>query len=129
MLCAHIKADGVACRAHSMTGAQYCYTHNPAVDPAEKSEAKRRGGLVGLGRSLPIDTPRVPLKTVADVTTFLESVVNMTITGVLDVKRANAVGYLSNILMRAIVDGELEKRVDAMEAKMEALGPKAKRAV
>ena len=54
MQCKHLKPDGTQCNAYAMSGADYCYTHNPDISDEEKREAKQRGGQA---RALTIANP------------------------------------------------------------------------
>jgi hypothetical protein len=69
---------------------------------------------------LSADTPDAELGTVADVARFLAATINQTRRGALDAKVANCLGLLCGQLMRAIGVGELERRLEALEARLAA---------
>jgi hypothetical protein len=64
---------------------------------------------------LPPDTPNLPLASVADVVTMLGATINQVRRGELDVRVANAVGYLGGVLLKGLQEGELEQRIAALE--------------
>jgi Family of unknown function (DUF5763) len=119
--CAATNKDGSACQAPP-TASGYCFTHDPAR-AAQRAAARRAGG----GRSrkaavLPPDAPDLPLRTVADVMEVLAVTINQTRKGVVDTRVANAIGYLSSVLLRAIEGGEMERRIQALEEQLAQKG-------
>lgn len=61
----------------------------------------------------------VRLKTTGDVNRFLAKLINELRRDEIDTGKAGRIGYLCNILIGAIRDSELEKRVAALEEKVE----------
>jgi hypothetical protein len=122
--CERLKKDGTRCRAQALPGKSLCCFHDPEL-AAKRAEGRKRGGQARSKPAvvLPPDTPELPLRTVADVITALGLTINQTRKGELDVKVANAVGYLSGVLLHALKDGELEQRLAALEARLAAQGP------
>ena len=57
-----------------------------------------------------------PLATPKDVSDLLAQSINQLRRGELDPKVANAVGYLSTVLLRALEQGPLEERMAKLEA-------------
>ena len=58
------------------------------------------------------------LKTVQDVRRYLASVILRVESGDLDPATAGRTAYISNILLKAIADGELETRVGELERRI-----------
>ncbi|HUU92209.1 MAG TPA: hypothetical protein VM238_13505 [Phycisphaerae bacterium] len=113
--CKGTKADGTPCRANTRTGSEYCFFHDPAK--AEEQEAARQaGGRVGKTRVLPAETPDVPLSSVAEVVGLLGETINQLRRGEIDPRVANAVGYLSGTLLKALQQGDIEQRLADLEA-------------
>lgn len=50
---------------------------------------------------------------------LVETVVNAVLCGRVDTRVANAVGVLANVAIKAIQQGELERRLEALEAVLE----------
>ena len=119
--CRGTKADGTPCRANAMTGSEYCFFHDPAK--AEEQEAARQaGGRVGKTTVLSPDTPDAPLSSMADVVALLGQTINQVRRGEVDPKVANAVGYLASALLRALEQGDIEKRLAELEAIIKGQG-------
>jgi hypothetical protein len=113
--CKQTKEDGTPCQTNAMAGSDYCFFHDPAK-AAEREAAQRAGGSVGKTAVLPPDTPDVPLASVADVIALLGRTVNQVRRGQIDPKVANAIGYLTATLLRALEQSDIEKRVAELEA-------------
>jgi hypothetical protein len=113
--CKGTTADGTRCRANAMTGSEYCFFHDPAT--AEEREAARQaGGRVGKTTVLSPDTPDAPLSSMADVVTLLGETINQLRRGEIDPRVANAVGYLSGTLLKALQQDDIEQRLADLEA-------------
>jgi hypothetical protein len=62
------------------------------------------------------------LKTMEDVRRYIANLINRTESGEVDGMLAGKLGYLSNILIKIIEGGELEKRVDLLEEEINQRG-------
>ena len=113
--CEGTKADGTPCRVNAMTGSEYCFFHDPAR-VEEREAARQAGGRVGKTRVLPAETPDVPLSSVAEVVGLLGETINQLRRGEIDPRVANAVGYLSGTLLKALQQGDIEQRLAGLEA-------------
>ncbi len=115
--CSHIKDDGTPCQATAMSGSDRCFFHNPAVAD-ERDAAQRAGGIERskAAATLPQDVPVVPLETVQDVVALLADTINQVRTGQIDPRISNAVGYLAGIMLKAMEQSDIDKRLAAMEA-------------
>jgi len=60
----------------------------------------------------------IEIKNTSDVVSLLNETINQVRTGEIEVKIANAVGYLSGICLKALEQGDMEKRVEALEEKV-----------
>ena len=119
--CKGTTADGTRCRANAMTGSEYCFFHDPST--AEEREAARQaGGRVGKTTVLSPDTPDAPLSSMADVVRLLGETINQVRRGEIDPKVANAVGYLASALLRALEQGDIEKRLAQVEVIVQGQG-------
>jgi hypothetical protein len=65
---------------------------------------------------LPVDTPDHSLASPKDVSHLLADSINQLRRGELDPRVANAVGYLSTVLLRALEQGPLEDRMAKLES-------------
>src|SRR5262245_19018245 len=116
-----MKKDGSPCPVEARPSG-YCWAHDPGL--AEARAAGRRQG--GRTRStpaavLPADAPDLPVRTVADVVALLGTTINETRRGELDPKVANAVGYLTSVLLRALQDSDLAAQLDELRRELEEL--------
>lgn len=115
--CQFRKKNGDACRADAQLGKTLCVFHDPTR--ANDSRRARRAGGVSRSRNvavLPPDTPDRPLGNTKDVSALLGDSINRLRRGELDPKVANAVGYLSSVLLRALEQGPMEERLAHLEA-------------
>jgi hypothetical protein len=64
---------------------------------------------------LPQGTPDNPLRNTHEVVTLLAESINHLRRGQLDPRVANAVGYLSGILLKALEQGRTEERLNHLE--------------
>ena len=62
------------------------------------------------------NTPDHRLETLADVISPLGETINQVRRGDVDPRVSNAVGYLTNVLLKALEQGNLEERLNALEA-------------
>jgi hypothetical protein len=113
--CQAKTADGTICQAAALAGSDFCFFHDP--DRAtERREANAAGGRQGKMKTLDADAPDVRVESSQDVVRLLSDTINQVRTGQLDPRVANAIGYLANILIRAAEQGNIEKRIEDLEA-------------
>ena len=120
--CRHIKDDGRPCRAVRLHGSDYCFFHDP-TKAAERTAARRTGGLHGRAAVLPPDTPSRSVKTAADVIDLLSETINQVRVRAVDPRVGNCVGYLAGIILKAVEQGDMEERLAALEAIIAGQGP------
>jgi hypothetical protein len=115
--CAGQNKKGGACQAAPRRGSEFCFLHDPAT-AQDAARARRQGGKKRCEKR-PSATPAngidMRLDTVEDVVKLLAASINQVRRGELDVKQANAVGYLAGHLLKGLQGTELEKRIAALE--------------
>jgi len=115
--CHFLKKNGSRCEANAQPVNGLCVFH----DPARAADGRRARQSGGIHRSraaavLPSDTPDHPLGNTKEVSAFLADSVNQLRRGQLDPRVANAMGYLTSVLLRALEQGPLEERLAKLEA-------------
>ena len=115
--CQFKKRKGKACSANAQVGKAFCVFHDPAM--AAKVQKARQAGGVSRARkiaTLVAETPDHPLGNTTDVSALLAISINQLLRRQLDPRIANAVGYLSSVLIRSLEQGSLEERIAKLEA-------------
>ena len=97
-----------------------CFFH---AHPDRLSELGRQGGRANRRRENQ-EIPYVAVKNVGDVTTLLSETISQVRSGALDPRTSNAIGYLAAVLLKALQQGHLEARLQALEAVHEARNKK-----
>jgi hypothetical protein len=82
----------------------------------------KRAGSIAADRPvvLPADTPDHPLGNTIDVSALLSDSINRLRRGQLDPRVANAMGYLTSVLLRSLEQGPIEERLAKIEATLAA---------
>jgi hypothetical protein len=111
-----MRQNGMPCGGFSIGGSVYCFAHAPD-QTAKREDARRRGGQAGKVATLPEST--VQVRSIRDVVGLVEETINDVRAGRVDVRVANAVGYLANVAIKAIEQSDLESRLEALEAVLE----------
>ena len=114
--CAHVRTNGEQCRGYAVTGSRFCFAHDPA-QADKRDDARRRGGEAGKVEPLP--ESMLTVRTMADVLELIETTINDVRAGRVDVKVANAVGYLANVSVKVIQQTDIEARLEALESVLE----------
>lgn len=126
MKCKFLKGNGEGCKAHPISGSEYCYYHNPAIKASDKHKSRARGGKMNKHtNSDQRKTSSLKLKEMADVVKLLEDIIN-TIRAELyttdsltaKIKIANSLGFLSGHLLNALEKSDLEKRLEELEQRL-----------
>ena len=117
-LCSGIRADGGRCQAQAMRNSEWCINHHPDRAEARRRRASKGGKRGGRGR---------PAQELADVKRQLQDLADMVLVGNVERADASVAGQLLNIKLRALETerrwkelGELEERMAALEATLEA---------
>lgn len=111
--CTHVHPSGRPCGGFATRGSVHCFAHDPSR-VHERAGARRRGGQAGRMAILPESS--VSVRSLGDVVALIELTINDCRAGRVDVRIANAIGVLANTAIRAIERGDLEARLDALEA-------------
>ncbi len=119
MTCKAIKTDGSPCQSAILKDGEFCYFHDPAINKEAKKTAQSRGGKHSHHTMAPV--PAIPLHETQDVVILLSQVINEVRTGALDPKLANCIGYLAGQLTKAMEVSDLERRMEEIEKKLQAV--------
>jgi hypothetical protein len=113
--CRATKPDGSSCQAAALPGSDFCFFHDP--DRAdERREANAAGGRQGKMKTLDAAAPDIKVESCQDVVRLISETINQVRRGQLDPRVANAIGYLANVLIKAVEQGDMEKRLEDLEA-------------
>ncbi len=118
--CKFRKNNGIRCGANAQPANGLCVFH----DPARAADGRRARQAGGIRRSravvLPLDTPDYPLGNTKEVSALLSDSINRLRRGQLDPRVANAIGYLTSVLLRSLEQGPIEERLAKIEAALAA---------
>ena len=114
-ICQGLKLDGSRCQAATLPGRNFCFFHDPTKAEARR-EAQSLGGRQNRMKTLDPAEPDVNVEDCQDVVKLISRTINQVRKGQLDPRVANAVGYLANVLIRAVEQGEMERRLAELEA-------------
>lgn len=113
--CTHTKGDGTQCGAYAMTGAEFCYLHNPAIPDEKKRQAQTRGGEGRALMTIAEPLPLMRLETPSDAIMLIADTINRVRAGELDVRIANCIGVLSGHLIKAFETAQLKDKVEMID--------------
>jgi hypothetical protein len=116
--CRATRADGTPCQGPARPSG-YCFAHDPDL-ARRRAEGRRKGGRERSRKAavLPPDAEDLPLRSLQDVAAMLAATVNQVRRGELDSKVGNTLAVLAGQLMKAIEGGDLEPRLEAIEAEL-----------
>jgi hypothetical protein len=109
------RKGGRQCKNWAITGDDYCFFHSQrkAID---RARAQRKGGQKALsGKKRVLAQSNIQIEKTSDIVRLLNDTINQVRTGRIEAKIANAVGYLSGICLKALEQGDLEDRLEALE--------------
>jgi hypothetical protein len=117
--CTFQKSDGTKCQANAQSDKPTCCFHD-ATRKEQGRQARRAGGMTRSKPAvvLPTHTPDARLENTSDVSKVLAETINQIRRGELDPRIGNAVGYLAGVLLRALEQGDLEARLEKLEARL-----------
>ena len=113
------KAGGCkkrGCKGWPVKGSTFCFAHDPGSQ-LKRTKARQRGGKTS-SAPLVLDE-EFSLQTIPDVKDMLQRVTNASLNGEIDLNRARTAGYLASLIITCLKDYDLEKRMEALEAKIE----------
>ncbi len=121
--CKALRKDGKPCQADALAGSDHCAFHAPEKAAAFK-DGRVKGGEVGKLATLSAVKPWRGaagdvnvLKTVepAELVNLLCDTIDHVLTGKIDPKVGNAVGYLAGIIVKVQQYEAIEERLQAIE--------------
>lgn len=113
--CRAKKPDESSCQAAALPGSNFCFFHDP--DQAdERRKAQSFGGSRNRMKTLDGDAPDVKVESCQDIVRLIGETINQVRKGQIDPRVGNAIGYLANVLIKAYEQGNLEKRIEDLEA-------------
>jgi Family of unknown function (DUF5763) len=112
--CRAQKADGSRCKAAALPDTGFCFFHDPSR-AEERRAAQSFGGSQNRMKTLAASEADIRVADCRDVVTLLSLTINQVRRGELDPRVANAVGYLANVLIKAVEQGEMESRLAELE--------------
>jgi hypothetical protein len=124
--CEATNARGEPCGAWAMHGSRYCYFHDPAMAVARR-QSNAKGGKARQGRVIgPADPTFVEevghrhFRTLADIVAMLEVAIRQTLVLENSIRRNRTLGYLARCFADVYETGELERRLEDVEARLAA---------
>lgn len=116
MKCTYIKQNKEQCKANSMITTKLCFRHSPR-HARKAQKASQRGGA---NRSPSVAfTEEITLTSTKDIQNLLGKTINGIWQGKVPIKVGSTIGFLSRCWLDAYEKAELEKRIDALEKKLE----------
>jgi hypothetical protein len=113
--CTATKQDATKCQAAAIPGSEFCFFHDPSK--AEKRrEAQAQGGRQNRMKTLEASAPDVKVEDSGDAIALISETINQVRKGQIDPRVANSVGFLANILIKAVERYKLETRIEQLEA-------------
>jgi hypothetical protein len=100
----------------------FCFFHDPSKAERRK-EAQAEGGRQNRMKTLEASTPDVKVEDSGDAIALISATINQVRRGLIDPRIANSVGYLANILIRAVDQDKLETRIENLEALLKVQTP------
>lgn len=113
--CKSKTRNGKQCKSRPQIGIDLCFFHNPA-NSEKRQAASSKGGKRGKMSILPPQTPNHVIRSARDVVNLLSESVGQVRRGEIDPRIANAVGYLSGIILKAREQSDLEERLNNLES-------------
>jgi hypothetical protein len=97
-----------------MKGSDYCWIHSPEVSERVKSNARLLGGI-NRNVHMTVQFPDIVIKDSRDVPPVLVDTLCRLRRGEMDIRLGTAIGYISNVLLKAYEVADLEVRVEKLE--------------
>jgi len=101
--CAFIKSDGTRCRAHPLTGDQFCLSHSPSPKAKEiKAAAVKKGGRVRTKPEAILEWQRRPIDTTEDLRLALSQILNAGMSGAISTSQLSSLASVANVLFKLL---------------------------
>jgi hypothetical protein len=114
-ICNATKPDQSICQAVALPGSEFCFFHDPSK-AEQRREAQAQGGRQNRMKTLEDSAPDVKLEDSGDAIALITETINEARKGKIDPRVANSVGFLANILIKAVEKNKLETRIEQLEA-------------
>ena len=114
-LCETIRSNGERCRAQALPDRPGCWAHDPG-SREKADEARRRGGV---NRSNLARASRRMPRDMKDLSGRILEAFDQVATGELPPDRAHAMARLASVYVQLHQAGEVERRLEALEAAAE----------
>jgi hypothetical protein len=114
-ICSGTKPDQSNCQAAALPGSEFCFFHDPSKTE-KRREAQAHGGRQNRMKTLEDSAPDVKLEDSGDAIALISETINEVRKGKIDPRVANSVGFLANILIKAVEKNKLETRIEQLEA-------------
>lgn len=115
--CKSKKKNGAPCPNAARPGKTRCWVHDAEL--AERcAEGRRQGGLNRsrpAAKTLPSDVPDLPLATVGDIAIAVGAMINEVRRGLLGPQIGNCIFVGVGVLLKAIQESDLERRLADLE--------------
>lgn len=113
--CEGTNRQGQPCGMAPVEGGRFCFAHHPAK-AAARAQARKKGGRA---RQAPEPTGPAPeIRSVAGLQTVMERTVAAELAQPNSSNRNRTLGYLLGIAAKLLEAGELEARIEALEARL-----------
>ncbi len=116
-ICKSLTISGNQCKSPPQIGIEFCYFHNPA-NLQKRKTASSIGGKRGKIRTTTLKLDTVHIRSSQDVVNLLVETVNQVRGSEINPRIANAIGYLTGIILKAREQGEIEKRLSELESSL-----------
>ena len=112
--CSATKPDESKCNAAAIPGSEFCFFHDPS-NAEKRREAQAQGGRQNRMKTLESTAPDVKVEDCGDAIALISETINQVRKGQIDPRVANSVGFLANILIKAVEQNKLETRIEQLE--------------
>jgi hypothetical protein len=120
--CSATKKDQSNCQVPVIPGSEFCYFHDPS-NAEKRREAQAQGGRQNRMKTLESTAPDVKVEDCGDAIALISETINHVRKGKIDPRVANSVGFLANILLKAMERDKLETRIEQLEALLRVQTP------
>ncbi len=121
--CSFVKEDGERCQAPPLLDRECCFVHDPE-HAEEMAETRRLGGLRRRKEKAVQGAYDVgDLEDVGGVRRLIQIAVLDTLSLENSIARSRTLAYLSQVALKALETGELEDRLNALEATLKPREP------
>jgi hypothetical protein len=112
--CEANNLNGEPCGSSTLIDSEFCFFHSPEM-AEERQRASSAGGIKTVLKTLPATAQSTQINNAGDILGLIAETINHVRTGQLDTRIANCVGYLSGVALKAIEQGKIEDRIEALE--------------